>query len=116
MQTNALYYGDNLDILRRYVPDESVEEHLSMKRLLTDLLDTDGDDEQFLERIAALKDQVEHHVQEEENELFPRVQRFLDATALEALGQNMTALQVDLEEQGEPRSELINQIDQPARL
>ncbi|MBA3779845.1 MAG: restriction endonuclease [Chloroflexi bacterium] len=25
MKTNVLYYGDNLDILRRYVPDESVD-------------------------------------------------------------------------------------------
>ena len=25
MQTNALYYGDNLDILRRYIPDASVD-------------------------------------------------------------------------------------------
>jgi site-specific DNA-methyltransferase (adenine-specific) len=25
LQTNVLYYGDNLDILRRYVPDESVD-------------------------------------------------------------------------------------------
>ncbi len=25
METNALYYGDNLDILRRYVPDQSVD-------------------------------------------------------------------------------------------
>jgi DNA modification methylase len=25
VQTNVLYYGDNLDILRRYVPDESVD-------------------------------------------------------------------------------------------
>src|SRR2546423_11933372 len=24
-ETNALYYGDNLDILRRYIPDESVD-------------------------------------------------------------------------------------------
>lgn len=24
LQTNVLYYGDYLDILRRYVPDESV--------------------------------------------------------------------------------------------
>ena len=23
--TNTLYYGDNLDILRQYVPDESVD-------------------------------------------------------------------------------------------
>src|SRR6266511_5636669 len=25
MQTNVLYYGDNLDILQRYIPDESVD-------------------------------------------------------------------------------------------
>ena len=25
MNTNVLYYGDNLDILRRYIPDESVD-------------------------------------------------------------------------------------------
>jgi 16S rRNA G966 N2-methylase RsmD len=25
VQTNVLYYGDNLDILRRYIPDASVD-------------------------------------------------------------------------------------------
>src|SRR5216683_1092818 len=25
METNVLYYGDNLDILQRYIPDESVD-------------------------------------------------------------------------------------------
>jgi site-specific DNA-methyltransferase (adenine-specific) len=25
METNALYYGDNLDILRKYIPDNSVD-------------------------------------------------------------------------------------------
>jgi site-specific DNA-methyltransferase (adenine-specific) len=25
MDTNVLYYGDNLDILRRYIPDESID-------------------------------------------------------------------------------------------
>jgi len=25
MKTNVLYYGDNLDILRKYIPDESVD-------------------------------------------------------------------------------------------
>ena len=25
MPDNVLYYGDNLDVLRRYVPDESVD-------------------------------------------------------------------------------------------
>lgn len=25
MEANVLYYGDNLDILRRYIPDESID-------------------------------------------------------------------------------------------
>jgi site-specific DNA-methyltransferase (adenine-specific) len=25
LETNVLYYGDNLDILRRYLPDEAVD-------------------------------------------------------------------------------------------
>ena len=25
METNVLYYGDNLEILRKYIPDESVD-------------------------------------------------------------------------------------------
>jgi len=25
MKTNVLYYGDNLDILRKYIPDESID-------------------------------------------------------------------------------------------
>jgi site-specific DNA-methyltransferase (adenine-specific) len=25
LETNVLYYGDNLDILRKYIPDESVD-------------------------------------------------------------------------------------------
>ena len=25
MQTNVLYYGDNLEILRKYVPDNSID-------------------------------------------------------------------------------------------
>ena len=25
LQTNVLYYGDNLDILRRYLPDAAVD-------------------------------------------------------------------------------------------
>ena len=25
VEANALYYGDNLDILRKYIPDESID-------------------------------------------------------------------------------------------
>src|SRR5918912_1584224 len=43
---------------------ESLEEHLSIKRLLADLLDLDVSDETFEAKVTVLKEQVEHHVKE----------------------------------------------------
>lgn len=36
-----------------------------------------------------LKEQVQHHVEEEESELFPKVKKALDSSALEQLGKTM---------------------------
>src|SRR5262245_33991888 len=43
---------------------ESLEEHLSVKRLLADLLETAPDGEEFDAKIKVLQEQVEHHVEE----------------------------------------------------
>src|SRR3954466_5751849 len=56
---------------------ESLEEHLGIKRVLADLLDIDASDESFDAKIKVLKEQVEHHVEEEENDLFPKVKKVL---------------------------------------
>src|SRR5688572_10380653 len=50
---------------------ESLEEHLAIKRCLADLVDMDVDDETFEAKLKVLQEQVEHHVEEEETELFP---------------------------------------------
>lgn len=54
---------------------ESVEEHLVAKRLLTDLQKMPLSDPQFMGKIAVLEEVVRHHVEEEENELFPKVRK-----------------------------------------
>lgn len=82
---------------------EALEEHLGIKRVLSDLLDTEIDDETFDAKITVLKEQVEHHVGEEETDLFPKVQKLFDAEQLEAIGQAMSAEQAELEEKGNPR-------------
>ncbi|MBA3540287.1 MAG: hemerythrin domain-containing protein [Deltaproteobacteria bacterium] len=69
---------------------ESAEEHLSIKRVLADLLMLDSDDDHFDAKLAVMKEQVEHHArEEEEGELFPKVRKLLDAEELEALGSEM---------------------------
>lgn len=82
---------------------EALEEHLSIKRLLADLLKLSPDDDQFDAKLKVLQEQVEHHVEEEEGDLFPKVRKILDKEMLEAVGQEMTATQEQLLEAGDPR-------------
>jgi len=72
---------------------ESVEEHLAIKRVLADLLELGIDDQQFAPKLSVMKEEIEHHArQEEEDKLFPKVQKLLDAEELEALGSEMLSM------------------------
>jgi hypothetical protein len=72
---------------------ESVEEHLSVKRVLADLLDLSPDDDQFDAKLSVMKEQLEHHAhEEEEGELFPKVKKLLGKDELEALGGEMASM------------------------
>jgi hemerythrin superfamily protein len=95
---------------------ESLEEHLGIKRVITDLLATRADDETFDAKMKVLKEQVEHHAGEEETDLFPKVRKILSAEELEALGQEMKAEQVTLEKKGEPRAAVPKETDHAAAL
>src|SRR3712207_1728016 len=64
----SVYVGPTADKLR-----EAVEEHLSAKRVIADLLDMDAADEQFAAKMKVLQELVEHHVEEEEDDLFKSV-------------------------------------------
>jgi hemerythrin-like domain-containing protein len=81
---------------------EAFVEHNSIKRLLADLLESDAEDPKFEAQMKVLKEQVEHHVEEEEEQLFPAAKKVLSKDELVALAQEMTALQTELEE-SEPR-------------
>jgi hemerythrin superfamily protein len=71
---------------------ESTEEHLSIKRALSDMLATDVTDPRFDALLTVLKEQVRHHARdEEEGELFPKVRRLMNAVELQALGGELLA-------------------------
>ena len=68
-------------------------EHAGIKRVLSELLETDVDDERFEMRLAVLKEEIEHHAREEEEQiLFPKLRRLMSAEQLSALGREMHAL------------------------
>jgi hypothetical protein len=81
-------YGDNT----RDLLEEAVEEHLALKRVIADLVQMGPSDDYFDAKIAVLKEQVAHHVEEEEKELFPKVRRELSASHLEAMAVEMETL------------------------
>lgn len=92
--------------------DESYEEHLEIKKLLLDAMHA-TDDPGFGGKVAALKGAVLHHVQEEEDELFPEVSQILERDALEAIGQQMEAETEEMMSSGEPRNTLRVESEPP---
>jgi hemerythrin superfamily protein len=101
---------DTEDILR-----EAVEEHLAVKRVIADILEIAPTDSSFDAKMKVLKEQVSHHVEEEEGELFPRVKKVFSDDALEDMGGQMEALFAEVSE-GEPREEVPAETREPAPL
>ena len=95
---------------------ESLEEHLTIKRLLADLLQLDPRNEQFEPKIKVLKEQVEHHVKEEEDELFPKVRKVLDKKQLVALAEDMSVTMENLLDAGDPRQRVRYETQEAASL
>lgn len=103
--------GELEDVLR-----ESVEEHLSVKRLLAEILEGGSEDPQLMARISVLEEQVQHHVKEEEKELFPKVKKACSAEQLEEMGGRMERMARQLEEEGHPSHAIPDQTDHPAPI
>lgn len=94
---------------------ESLEEHLSLKRLLADLLALDAKDAHFEPKLHVLLEQVEHHHKEEENHLFPKVERMFPRDELDALGEAMSAALDRLRDE-RPARRVFGETDRAARL
>jgi hemerythrin superfamily protein len=70
---------------------EAYEEHKMVKTLLTELSGARTADGEWQAKAKVLRENVEHHVEEEENELFDKADDALSDEEIEALGQQMEA-------------------------
>lgn len=70
---------------------ESVEEHHMVVWLLSELGGLDPEDESFDAKVRVLTENVRHHVEEEEGELFPQIRKLLGRKLLQDLGEQMEA-------------------------
>jgi hemerythrin superfamily protein len=94
---------------------ESVEEHIAIKRTLSDLLRTEISDESFGPKMRVLEEQVSQHFGEEEGDLFPKVEQIFTDDQLERLAQEMSATAAELADE-EPASTLPEEIAEPPSL
>lgn len=71
---------------------EAKEEHRTVDSLvLPDLLHTETGTIEFAGRVKVMKELLEHHIEEEEGELFPTAKKILGKDILEELGKTMEA-------------------------
>jgi hemerythrin superfamily protein len=70
---------------------EAYEEHHVAKLALAELPNVDPDDERFDAKVTVLEELIQHHVEEEEKEMFKLAKR-LGREELGAIGEQMNAL------------------------
>ncbi|HEY6050380.1 MAG TPA: hemerythrin domain-containing protein [Thermoanaerobaculia bacterium] len=68
---------------------EADEEHHVVKILLGELAKMSPSEEQYDAKMTVLKENIEHHVEEEEGELLPDAKKRLSGEMLEQLGDEM---------------------------
>ena len=75
----------------REITLEGYEEHHVIKTLLGELVETAPDTEQWGAKLKVLKENVEHHVEEEEDEMFKTAREVFSKAQFEELGAQMEA-------------------------
>lgn len=79
---------------------EAKEEHRTVDSLvLPDLKMTDPTTPEFAGRAKVVKELLEHHIEEEETEMFPKAKKLLGKAALEELGAQMEAMKAQHKKQ-----------------
>ena len=68
---------------------EGIEEHHQAKMFLRELSNLADDSEKFEPKLKVLMEDIEHHVQEEEGQMFPKIEKLFDRATLEDLGKQM---------------------------
>ena len=73
----------------REVTLEAYEEHRLVKQLLAELETEPKDTEEWTAKFTVLKENIEHHVEEEEGEMFKNARKVLSEDEIETLGNRL---------------------------
>jgi len=75
----------------REITLDAYEEHQEVKNLLAELEGLPMDDEEWQDILVELRENVEHHVEVEENEMFEQAREILSPAQIEELGDRIQA-------------------------
>ena len=79
---------------------ESLEEHHQVDNILAELMEMTGDEgEEFEAKVTVLEEMLEHHIEEEEGEMFPEAEKKLK-DQLEELGAQIEEFKEEWESKG----------------
>jgi hypothetical protein len=70
---------------------EAYEEHHVVDLVMKEIEAVPFDDEQWGAKFTVMKENIEHHIEEEEGEMFKQARQVFDRAELEALGERMSA-------------------------
>lgn len=85
---------------------EATEEHQTVKQLISELKRMQGADEEFESQFSQLMQNVQHHVEEEENEMLPKVEE--SQLDLNSLGQQMAQRKQQMQNSGRATKKASN--------
>jgi hemerythrin-like domain-containing protein len=78
------------------IVNEAYEEHNVVDTVMAELEATDVTDERWAAKFTVMKENIEHHIEEEEGEMFKQARSVFDADELQALGDRMAARKAEL--------------------
>jgi len=90
-------FRDAGDAEHRKMFFEAKEEHRAVEKLvLPDLENTEPTSDEFSGRAKVLKELIEHHADEEEEEMFPKAKKAMSKQQLAELGERMSKRKAEL--------------------
>jgi iron-sulfur cluster repair protein YtfE (RIC family) len=93
-----IFYPTSREFLKDdAIVNEAIVEHQSAKDLIAQIEGMDPSDEMFDAKVDVLKEMIEHHVQEEEKEYFPQLQK--SEMDLKAVGEQLAERKGELMEE-----------------
>jgi len=97
MEEDVLYPALKSHPKARDIVLEGYEEHHVADLIVGELEETDYSDERWPAKWKVLKESLEHHMEEEESDMFPKAKKIFDDDELEALGARMEQIRAENE-------------------